>query len=774
MRVAFVILRKNYYRLLGPAVAEGLARGHAVECWHDWSGPRTGPKGSEFPDAAPPFREGAPLIATYRGGPDLAERWRMDPPDAVVSIDPPDPAVRAAVTCRWVWLQYGADILFQRTPQGVADADAVALYSEHWRRRIAERFPGPPVTSALVAKGAVVGVPELDAIRSIDGDAVRRRLGLPAGRPIVLYLPFPLRSNPPTPWLRNVHAPSTRLGQGLRTLLGGPREYWPHVRNGWNDRRLVQAVRAFCDANGALLVVKTRAKDPAPRYAARLADRVLYDPSHHPPTILELLSTSALCVHHYSTAVLEAASAGVPSLCLAPGSAELGPPSLGLDFVHNGEPGGLYRAPGVGYWRPLAEAFEGLAGWKLGDFRLDPEARRAYVDRFLGWDDGRSSARLLDLVERVARGGPGRTGGERVAASRPGRSEGERVARGGPGWTGGERVAATGPGRTGGERVAATRGPGRGERDHGPTCGKGEQALGQRPPTSGRAAESERPRGDTGCRSGARVPPGAGHRPRPAGAPGLEAPDVAGRLEAYYTRYYRDELAIPGWRDLVRVRLHDGLHEGRRLARLERALGRCLAGLRLLNVGCGTGGFNEAAERAGVRTWGVDIDGEAVAIARARLGPGRIARAAAEALPFRSGAFHVVYCYSTLEHVADAPRALAEMARVLRPGGALYLHAPSPAACFESHYKVVWVPGLPGALGRAYLGARGRPTAFLSSLRLVGAGACIRALRAAGIASIRVLDGDSARPVGGALWPMIRLYYRLFRIRPHVELVAVK
>jgi hypothetical protein len=163
----------------------------------------------------------------------------------------------------------------------------------------------------------------------------------------------------------------------------------------------VEAVRAFCDAAGASLVMKARHKDPVPRYAERLADRVFYDPSHYPPTILELLSVAALCVHHYSTAVLEAAAAGVPSLCLAPAADELGPASFGFDFVHNGRRDGIYNAPGVAYWRPLTDAFDGAARWRLGEFALDPDARRDYVERFLGFDDRRSSARLLDVIERV-------------------------------------------------------------------------------------------------------------------------------------------------------------------------------------------------------------------------------------------------------------------------------------------------------------------------------------------------------------------------------------
>jgi hypothetical protein len=401
MRLAFLILRNNYYRLLGPVVEEALRRGHAVECWHDRSGPRRGGKSSEVPDAAPMFRAGSPLVLGYQGGADLAQRWRQDPPDVVISIDPPDPDVRAATKARWLWLQYGADILFQQTPAGVLDVDAVLLYSAYWREQIERRFPQCGVASELGEKTLIVGAPELDAVHAIDPDEVRRRLGLPPDRPIVLYLPFPLRSNLPTAWLRNIHAPRTRWSQGFRTLLARRWQDWPEVMNGWNDRRLVTAARAFCDENKALLVMKARRKDPIPRYAARLADRVFYDLSHYPPTILELMSVASLCIHFYSTAVLEAAYCGVPSLCLAPRESDLGPASFGFGYVHNGEPGGLYNAPGVAYWRPLVSAFDGLPQWRLADFPLDVDARTSYIERCLGFDDGRSSCRLLDSAARL-------------------------------------------------------------------------------------------------------------------------------------------------------------------------------------------------------------------------------------------------------------------------------------------------------------------------------------------------------------------------------------
>jgi hypothetical protein len=405
MRIAFIIHRKNYYRLLGPAVEEAQRRGWRVECWHDWSQPRSGAKGSEFPDSAPTLAHGAPEVRTFLGFEDLAERFRADSPDVVVTLDPPHPVTRAGSSARWLRLQYSADILCELTPQGLLDADAVGAYSGHWMDRIEERYRASGAVREIRRKMRAVGMPELDVARRIDPDEVRRRLGLPRDRPIVLYLPFPLRSNPPTFWLRGVFTPRTRLGQAARTLLARRMEFWPDVREGLNDRRLVEAVRRFCDRIGAALVMKSRLKDPIPRYARRRADHAFYDLSHYPPTILELLSVASLCVHAYSTAVLEAGYCGVPSLCLAPTDAAMGQPAFASEFVHNLKPGWIYNWPGVAYGVPLREAYDGFGRWTLGDFQLDADARRDYVERFLGFDDGRSSVRLLDLARELVAGG---------------------------------------------------------------------------------------------------------------------------------------------------------------------------------------------------------------------------------------------------------------------------------------------------------------------------------------------------------------------------------
>jgi len=256
--------------------------------------------------------------------------------------------------------------------------------------------------------------------------------------------------------------------------------------------------------------------------------------------------------------------------------------------------------------------------------------------------------------------------------------------------------------------------------------------------------------------------------------PEIRTLDVKAALTEYYTTYYRHTLGIPGWRDLVAVRLDDAAYEGQRLVALERAVGP-IRGRRLLNVGCGTGGFNVLAENAGAEVWGIDESPAAVAIAQARMRRGeRALQAMAETLPFPDASFDLVYCYAAIEHVEDARRSLREMVRVMRPDARLYLHTNNRWSCFEGHYKVFWLPWLPAALARRYLAARGRPTAYLATLRPLSRRQCLGLLDAAGGRVLRDVDLGYGRPVGGPLWPFVRLYYRLFGVTPYIEFLAAR
>jgi SAM-dependent methyltransferase len=248
-------------------------------------------------------------------------------------------------------------------------------------------------------------------------------------------------------------------------------------------------------------------------------------------------------------------------------------------------------------------------------------------------------------------------------------------------------------------------------------------------------------------------------------------------LEAYYTRYYRDTLGLPDWQMKVSGRLTEEDVETTRIQLVAEALGRPLRGLRVLNVGCGTGGFNVAAQRAGASTWGIDASDDAIRICELRraLGAGgRYALAAAEALPFPDDSFDLVYCLSTLEHVEGVEAAVGEMVRVLRPEGAVLLYAPNAWALYENHYKIFWPPRCPKPLARLYLRLRGRPPGFVDTLNYLSARRCARLFRRAGatVAPFGLVKTDG--PIAGWSGRLARLYYRIFRVQPAIQLLARK
>jgi SAM-dependent methyltransferase len=118
---------------------------------------------------------------------------------------------------------------------------------------------------------------------------------------------------------------------------------------------------------------------------------------------------------------------------------------------------------------------------------------------------------------------------------------------------------------------------------------------------------------------------------------------------------------------------------------------------RLLDVGCGTGRFSAmAAERLGVRLWGVDASEEMLARARARGVPRAGWRhARADDLPFRDGWFDAVLMRLVVHLLGDSrPAAFREAHRVLAPGGRLYLWTFAPEH-FAGFYLVPYLPGLP-------------------------------------------------------------------------------
>jgi len=92
-------------------------------------------------------------------------------------------------------------------------------------------------------------------------------------------------------------------------------------------------------------------------------------------------------------------------------------------------------------------------------------------------------------------------------------------------------------------------------------------------------------------------------------------------------------------------------------------------GRTLLDVGCGSGGFASLAAACGARVAGVDAAPELIDIAERRVASGAFRVGEMEHLPYADSSFSVVSGVNSFPYAADPGRALAEAARVVRPGG---------------------------------------------------------------------------------------------------------
>ena len=103
-----------------------------------------------------------------------------------------------------------------------------------------------------------------------------------------------------------------------------------------------------------------------------------------------------------------------------------------------------------------------------------------------------------------------------------------------------------------------------------------------------------------------------------------------------------------------------------------------LSGRLVLDVGCGGGLLSESLARAGAEVTGIDLAPGMIEVARLHAAESGLAIdyriTAAEELAQKSpGHFEVVTCMEMLEHVPDPAAMTATLARLLAPGGALYV-----------------------------------------------------------------------------------------------------
>jgi demethylmenaquinone methyltransferase / 2-methoxy-6-polyprenyl-1,4-benzoquinol methylase len=168
-------------------------------------------------------------------------------------------------------------------------------------------------------------------------------------------------------------------------------------------------------------------------------------------------------------------------------------------------------------------------------------------------------------------------------------------------------------------------------------------------------------------------------------------------------------------------------------------------GDRVLDACCGTGDLAVAAERAGGRVTGLDFSPAMLERARRKSATVEWIEGDVLALPFEDGAFDTVTVGFGIRNVADLDAGLAELARVVRPGGRLgCLEITQPRGALRPFFRL-WFDRLVPLLGRVLPGGAAYTYLPASVRRFPGPEDLAAALERAGF------GGVSWRLFGGGI-----------------------
>jgi hypothetical protein len=266
----------------------------------------------------------------------------------------------------------------------------------------------------------IVGFPELDQVKEFNETAIREKYGLAHDKKILFFDPTGVVNHVPNFFYKYYFclygSIRFKLKQILIKLIGDTRQ---QVKSLWkfpyylfkifrkhrllpNYENIFLKLKQYCHEHDMLLICKSRPKNNDPEWIKKGCDLYCYDEGYLPFTLLELLYISNAYVGFNSTSVMEGAYCNLPAIVF-----QIFP----TEFQYRDYGGKVYQylescleRPGewlnysgvidVSLWDESKESV--FAG--LDDQSINPEARREYVKTFLGFDDGKSSKRVIDTV----------------------------------------------------------------------------------------------------------------------------------------------------------------------------------------------------------------------------------------------------------------------------------------------------------------------------------------------------------------------------------------
>lgn len=452
LKIIFLIYRIGYYRYFVPLIREGLVRGYKVECWHDYSAPKSGGKGFAFPyvkdtSVFPDIMKKC-KTRIFSSTLELEKRLsELNTHDMVVSIHFPgiNPGLKfmhsifKSRSFKWFTLMSSAPDsyhelvrILNKEPEYRFN-EPYFIFSQWWldmgKKYVKKYFSKQAgIINKMNIKTKIIGIPELDLFNHINSlHLVRKKYGIPQDKSILLYLPFPYNN-------RNKDSSFERVFTGIltNTYISKNNEYVHNKKKsffnnvlyklynifkimqdrkalkywimGYNEAKVFRSVRKFCDKNNLFLVVKPRMKFPVAEIIKKKADLIIWDSekNQNPPIMKELLTIAKLTVSFYSYSVLTSIFAGVPHLNI----------SLPCEFFSrqdnmfwfSSKKYSMFNFLDVCQSWSIKKAIKKLAYTALHEFDMKRSAQKKYIKMINEYNDHRASQRFYNIIERYIKG----------------------------------------------------------------------------------------------------------------------------------------------------------------------------------------------------------------------------------------------------------------------------------------------------------------------------------------------------------------------------------
>jgi len=434
----------NWYRLFAPLIDETMSRGHVVECWHNVGNKNLGSNVINMAKM-PEFRHGKPIVRDYSGMKQFLKLVKSKSVDAIVDVFPPlarDPNginpephllmkewPQSGDRPYWIMLDAvpGDCMTAIQNEEQLFACDLFLLRSEFWADFDARsmrddlsgyiqqaysnrRYSGKFLLEFMLRRqrfrwssrheeyfrghSQCIGYPMVDPYISIDPQQIRRSWGIPKDVPVVVHLPSPYGHGNVGLW-EKMYGNSRMPVRLFFAMLAGR---WEYIKNAFvpsHDEAVINAIDVFCKKNNAFLLSKRRHSQVVSPLVKKTASLIVGDESHYPHTMVSALAIADLCVGSYSATVYEAVAQNVFFL-------NINIPFFPVSLIENYLPiEEIYNFKGATASMDAASFARTFSEKSLADFKIVPESRLAFNNKYTGPVDGKSSSRFVDCAESL-------------------------------------------------------------------------------------------------------------------------------------------------------------------------------------------------------------------------------------------------------------------------------------------------------------------------------------------------------------------------------------